>query len=70
MIKANADLRAIMRKKKVPVYAIGAALGVHENTIFRRLRFELSEKDKQEIISIIDVIAKQSETEAKEIASH
>lgn len=65
MTKANTDIRAIMREKKVPVYAIGATLGVHENTIFRRLRFELSDQDKQKFIQIIDSIAEQDENAKK-----
>lgn len=60
MIKANADIRALMREKKVPVYAVGAVMGLHENTVFRRLRIELPEQDKQEFIRIIDELAAQN----------
>lgn len=59
---ANQDIRALMREKKVPVYAVGAAMGVHENTVFRRLRFELPEQDKQAFIRIINELAAQDET--------
>lgn len=58
---ANQDIRALMREKKVPVYAVGAAMGVHENTVFRRLRFELPEPEKQTFRRIIDELSAQSE---------
>ncbi len=59
MIKANADIRALMREKKVPVYAVGAVMGVHENTVFRRLRVELPEQDKQTFRRIITELSEQ-----------
>lgn len=65
MVKANADIRAMMREKKVPVYAIGSVLGVHENTIFRRLRFELSGQEKQEFVRIINELSVQNEVTKK-----
>ena len=58
---ANQDIRNLMREKKVPVYAVGAAMGVHENTVFRRLRFELPEQEKQTFRRIIDELSAQSE---------
>ena len=61
MIKANADIRAMMRERKVPVYAVGAVMGVHENTVLRRLRFELPEQEKQTFRRIIDELSKQHE---------
>lgn len=58
---ANQDIRELMREKKVPVYAVGAAMGVHENTVFRRLRFELPEQEKQTFRRIINELSTQSE---------
>ena len=60
MTKANADVRKAMKDNHVPAWAVGAALGVHENTVLRRLRFELPEQDKQTFFQIIDNLAKQS----------
>lgn len=60
MLKANTDIRELMRKKKVPAYAVGAAMGVHENTVFRRLRFELPEQDKQTFRRIIIELSEQN----------
>lgn len=61
MTKANADVRKAMKDKHVPAWAIGAALGVHENTVLRRLRFELPEQEKQTFFQIIDNMAKHSD---------
>ena len=65
MIKANADIRAMMRERKVPVYAVGAVMGVHENTVLRRLRFELPEQEKQTFRRIINELSAQNETTKK-----
>lgn len=63
MTKANSDIRAMMKERKVPVYAIADALGVHENTVFRRLRYELPERDKQTFKRIINDLSAQNEAE-------
>lgn len=62
MTKANDDVRKAMKDKHVPAWAVGAALGVHENTVLRRLRFELPETEKQNLLRIIDNLAEQSHT--------
>lgn len=62
---ANQDIRELMKEKKVPVYAVGAAMGVHENTVFRRLRFELPEQDKQTFRRIINELSAQNNPEKK-----
>lgn len=56
---ANSDIRKLMKQQKVPAYAIAAVLGVHENTVFRKLRFELSTKDKKMFAQIINDVAEQ-----------
>ncbi len=61
MIKANADIRAELKNKKVPVYAVADVMGVHENTVFRRLRYELPEQDKQTFRRIINELSAQNE---------
>ncbi len=54
---ANSEIRALMREKRIPVYAVAAVLGVHENTVFRKLRVELPEKDKTEFKRIINELS-------------
>ena len=57
MTKANSEIRTAMQNNKIPAWAIGAEIGVHENTVLRRLRFELSEQEKQKYLSIIDKLS-------------
>lgn len=61
MTKSNADIRSLLKERKVPVYAIADAMGVHENTVFRRLRYELPERDKQTFKRIINDLSAQNE---------
>ena len=60
MTKANTDIREAMRTKKVPVYAVADVIGVHENTFFRRLRYEMPEQEKQKVFGIIDELSVQN----------
>lgn len=62
MMKANADIRAELKNKRIPVYAIADVMGVHENTVFRRLRHELPEREKQHYINIINQLSQQENT--------
>lgn len=57
MTKSNSEIRTAMLKNKIPAWAIGAQIGVHENTILRRLRFELPEQEKRKYLSIIDKLS-------------
>lgn len=61
MTKANSEIRTAMYNNKIPAWAIGAEIGVHENTILRRLRFELPEQEKQKYLSIIDKLSSEKE---------
>ena len=45
---------------QIPVYAVAAVMGVHENTVFRRLRFELSEEEKAEFKKIINELSERN----------
>lgn len=60
MSKANADIRGMLKEKQIPVYAVAAVMGVHENTVFRRLRFELPDKEKAVFRRIINELASQA----------
>lgn len=59
MSKANSEIRALLKEKQIPVYAVAAVMGVHENTVFRRLRFELSADEKADFRRIINELALQ-----------
>lgn len=58
---ANPEIRNLMKEKQIPVYAVAAVMGVHENTVFRRLRFELSKDEKADFCRIITKLAEQQE---------
>ena len=61
MTKANLDIRAELKNKKIPVYAVADVMGVHGNTVFRRLRYELPEQDKQTFRRIINELSAKNE---------
>ena len=61
MLKANIDVRKAFKENGIPVWAVAAEMGVHENTVYRKLRFELPTGEKQHILN---VIAKLSDEQA------
>lgn len=56
-MKSNTDIRDYARNKGVFLYQIGFAMGVSEPTIIRKLRFELTDSEKADMITLIDRIA-------------
>lgn len=46
MNKANIELRAELKAANIPYWRIAEVLGVHENTVIRRMRTELSSNDR------------------------
>lgn len=56
MTKANADLRAELKQKKIPLWEIGLLQGVNEVTMVRRFRVELSQEQKSKIRKLISEI--------------
>ena len=65
MVKANTDIRTALKTANIPIWACAAAMGVHENTLLRRLRLELPDEDKKPIFEAIERIR----TEKKEGAN-
>ncbi len=49
MTLANQDIRTEIHKSRLHVYEIAEALGIHEKSIPRMLRKELSDEKKAEI---------------------
>lgn len=47
MQKANGELRAELKAANIPLWRIAEKLGVHENTVIRRMRTELSSENLQ-----------------------
>lgn len=60
MTKANIDIRSALKTAKIPIWACAAVIGVHENTLLRKLRFELSEQEKKPIFEAIEKLAKEN----------
>lgn len=57
MTKANDDVRKEARKARVPLWMISKAMGISEATMTRKLRCELLEEEKTQIISVIHSLA-------------
>lgn len=56
-IKANQDLREKIKHSNFFAYEIAAKLGCHENTLFRLLRRELPEDEKQRIMDALNQLS-------------
>ena len=57
MEKANNDIRTKAANTNVYLWQIANALGIRDNELSRRLRFELPDHDKARIFKVIDDIA-------------
>ena len=58
MNMSNTEIRAELKAAKIPYWKIADKLGVHENTIIRRRRKELSNEDKARFNAAIAEIKK------------
>lgn len=61
----NSDVRMAAKNAGVFLYQIAAAMGISEPTMTRKLRFELSDKEKSIMFNVIE----QIKTENKKSAS-
>ena len=59
MNKANKDIREAAKKQRVCLWEVAERLGVSEATMVRKLRRELPEEERTEILGIIEEIAKE-----------
>ena len=59
----NKDLRNAAKEAGVSLWEIAEAMKIHENTLTRRLRHELPEAEKKQILDIIDLIAQEGGTQ-------
>ncbi len=58
---SNSDVRTAAKDAGVFLYQVAAAMGISEPTMTRKLRFELSEQEKQPIFEAIKNIKKNQE---------
>ena len=54
MKKANTKIRLKAMSEGIPLWKIADELGVHEITLVKRLRHELPERERAEILNVID----------------
>lgn len=52
--KNNKPIRDAMRVAGIAAWQLADMLGVHENTVYRMLRHELSPEDQQDIVALIE----------------
>lgn len=57
---SNTEIRAELKAAKIPYWKIADKLGVHENTIIRRMRKELSEEESKRFRAAIAEIKKET----------
>lgn len=55
-MQSNIDIRMKIKQYGVTTYQVAKRLGIHENSLYRRLREELSEEEKQKVFKIIEDI--------------
>ena len=63
---ANRIIREELKARGVRHWELAAALGISEQTMVRRLRFELEEDRQLEMLMKIEEIAKRKETAFEE----
>ena len=63
---ANAEIKQRAKEKNVRLWEIAARLGMYDSTLSKKLRFELSDDMKNQIIKAIDAISTEKGSEATE----
>jgi hypothetical protein len=58
--KPNQDIRAMIKKSNVHAYEVADLIGVHENTLFRMLRRQLTDEEKKRIFIAIETLEERN----------
>lgn len=61
----NKEIRELMKKEKIYLWQVAEVLVIHETTLIKRFRTEMSDDHKNQILTAIEVI-KQWRTAEKE----
>lgn len=61
MFKRNEEIR--IARGSIPNWAIAERLGISENTFLRKMRYEMNEKDKNEVLMVIEQIKSEMQKE-------
>ena len=62
MTMANADIRSAARAAHVPLWMIAEHMGISEPSMTRKLRRELSDAEKNALLSVIAELQEQEAT--------
>ncbi|MBY0005740.1 hypothetical protein H7K05_10425 [Priestia aryabhattai] len=65
MFKRNNDIRGAISNAQLTTWLVAEKLGVHENTLFRKLRKELTNEEKIKIMSAIKELTNEINDEVK-----
>ena len=58
--KTNSAIRTAAAQRGVKLWQIADALGMNDGNFSRKLRHELPQEEKQQILALIDKIAKEA----------
>ena len=53
------EIKELLKVEQIPYWRLADALGVHENTIVRKLRHELSDSEQKRFTEAIEAIKAQ-----------
>lgn len=57
---ANQAIRKQAQEKGVPMWALASEMGVSENTLYRRMRFELPQVEQEKYLKAIDTLCERA----------
>ncbi|MEH7308238.1 hypothetical protein [Neobacillus drentensis] len=62
-MKANREIRMLIKQAGIHTWQVAEKLGIHENTLFRKLRKELNDEGKRLVFEVIDQIMAELRTD-------
>lgn len=65
----NQELKQYMKKRKIYQWRVAERLGIQETALSRKFRHEIGERDKKNIIAVIDELYAQDHKEKIEYTS-
>lgn len=70
-METNKEIRDAAKKNGIKLWKIADRIGIRDNEFSRKLRYELSNPEKEKIIRIIDELAEEEKENAgRSIDSH
>lgn len=65
MFKRNNDIRNAISKARLTTWLVAEKLGIHENTLFRKLRKVLTDEERTKIMKVIKELKDDISNEVK-----